>query len=489
MVLRRAYYFARWRKKCLPLPTITLTRGWTARIALGVSASIYLATINKLHGDSEEGSPPSSGSRNVTGPATDKRFAFVADKSQQSRLIRRLGKEPPGIWGIHSTARCFNSGRIRIASRESRSLLCIVEGEFVTRTGNLADVVTEHLWLHLEHLFRHHEIDHSNPQPVDRMQYSQHAHPSLEAIHSLFKSAIISVDNQVVKVLLERTFSSLSKKKAGAAITATSSSSLISALYQDDVRLLHVAGLGNMRALLGRPRPREAGDDGNVKYDVHVLSVDHFPSNPAERSRIEALHPGETVIENGALFGRPYTRALGDGTLKWSPDTQARLHTDYLGAAPDPKVKTPPYISSEPDVTTIKILPGDFLVLSSRWLAECLTDEEVVGLVGVWAKKNVGVNKNYKEGSATTDSSPTASVPPILPEDLPVDLKEDNTVMYQKWNVPKRFINESEQAANHLADNAMGGADEGLRAALKEMNPTRSEGNTKPLGIVVVFFE
>lgn len=230
--------------------------------------------------------------------------------------------------------------------------------------------------------------------------------------------------------------------------------------------------MGNLRGLLGRPRE---ADDGSVKYDVHVLSVDHTPDNPAEKSRIENLHEGETVIENGELFGRPYTRAIGDGKLKWSTDVQTRLHNDYLGAAPDPKVKTPPYISAEPDVTTIKIQPGDFLVLSSQWLAECLTDEEVVGLVGVWLNKNQDTNLYLPLDKVPPDPTPGIT---IMPDELPVDLKEDKTVMYRRWNVPKRFVNVEINPTTHLANNAMGGADSELRQALLELAPFESEGNT-----------
>jgi len=309
-------------------------------------------------------------------------------------------------------------------------------------------------------------------------------HPPPEAIHSVIKNSINFTDEYVLNHFLGSVFSSLSKKNAPDAIRATSSSCLVSALYEDDSRLLHVASLGNMRALLGRPRETQ---DGTLKYDVHVLSVDHSPDNPAEKSRIEGLHAGETVIENGELFGRPYTRALGDGKLKWSTDVQTRLHNDYLGAAPDPNVKTPPYISAEPDVTTIKIQPGDFLVLSSRWLAECLTDEEVVGLVGVWLKKNQDTNL-YLPLDQAPAPDPTPGVV-IMPDELPVDLKEDKTVMYRRWNVPKRFVNVEHNPTTHLANNAMGGADSELREALLQLAPFESEGNTKSLGIAVVFFQ
>ncbi|KAJ7684348.1 phosphatase 2C-like domain-containing protein [Mycena polygramma] len=426
-----------------------------------------------MHGDSESDDQSSPSLENPTDPAQPPLDAgFTADMSQWEFPIRILGEALyPGIERI--SARTHYATRVRTMSRGPRTLTTLLDGNLAVQT-NTADIVQENLWFNIEAFFRWYQMDHSNPQPVELMQ---EPHPSPGAIQNFMKSAIMFTDEYIINSFLGRAFSTLSKKYAPGALRVTSSCSLISALYEDDVRLLHVATLGNMRGLLGRPREM---DDGSVKYDVHVLSADHTPDNPSEKSRIEELHEGESVIENGQLLGRPYTRALGDGKLKWSTAVQSRLHGNYLGAAPDPKVKTPPYISAEPDVTTIRVLPGDFLVLSSAWLGECLTDEEVVGLVGVWKKTNV------KSGQATApDAKPAA---PVLPEDLPVDLKEDNTQMYRRWNVQKRFIIEGDNAATHLAVNALGGADVELREALGELAPYESEGNCKSLGIIVVVF-
>ncbi|KAJ7237709.1 phosphatase 2C-domain-containing protein [Mycena haematopus] len=479
MVLRSAYYFARLRNKRLPLPALAIPRPWTAtRIALGLSASIYLAALNTVHADSEDEPVPSSeNTADLAPPPLN--AGFTADITQWPLPVRYLGDPPPdGIvrmyWFTH------HDTRLRIMSRGHRALISLLEGDFVTR-ANIADVIQETLWYNVENLFRWYQTDHTNPQPVEFMQ---EMHPPPNSIIQTMKTSISLTDEYVLNHFVGRVFSSLTKRHAPEAIKATSSSCLISALYEGDVGLLHVASLGNMRALLGRPRK---ADDGTITYGVHILSYDHSPDNPAEKARIEGLHAGEDVIENGTFFGRAYTRALGDGTLKWSTDVQARLHRDYLGAAPDPKVKTPPYVSAEPQVSTIKIMPGDFLVLSSRWLAECLTDEEVVGLVGVWLNKNQDTHLHLPLDPVNTADSTPGVV--IAPDELPVDLKEDKTVMYRRWNVPKRFINVDHNPSAHLAHNAMGGADLDLRQALLELPPLLSEGHTKSLGIAVVFFK
>ncbi|KAJ6500794.1 phosphatase 2C-domain-containing protein [Mycena sanguinolenta] len=484
MVLRSAYYYAaRFRpKRLLPSPALTIPRPLAATgVALGLSASIYLAALNTVHGDTEEDDPePVPSSENAAEQSPPPLNAgFTADITQWPLSIRYLGDHPPdGIvrmyWFTHYDT------RLRIMSRGHRALISLLEGDFVNH-ANIADVIQENLWFNVENLFRWYQTDHTNPQPVEFMQ---EIHPPPNSIVQTIKTSISLSDEYVLNHLVGRVFSTLSKRNAPEAIKATSSSCLISALYEGDVGLLHVASLGNMRALLGRPR---TADDGTVTYGVHVLSFDHSPDNPAEKSRIEGLHAGENVFEDGTLFGRPYTRALGDGKVKWSTDVQTRLHRDYIGAAPDPRVKTPPYISAEPDVSTIKIMPGDFLVLSSRWLAECLTDEEVVGLVGVWLNKNQDTHLHQALDPVNPSDPPPGVI--ITPDDLPVELKEDKTVMYRKWNVPKQFVNLDHNPSTHLAHNAMGGADLDLRKALLELAPSDSEGNTKALGIAVVIFK
>ncbi|KAJ7155193.1 phosphatase 2C-like domain-containing protein [Mycena filopes] len=220
---------------------------------------------------------------------------------------------------------------------------------------------------------------------------------------------------------VDRIFSSTTKNDQP---LTTLSACMLSALYEDDVRLLHVVSLGNMRAVLGRPRKPDG--DGVVKYDVHVLSVDHSPDNAAERARIEEMHPGEDVIQNGTLLGRHYTRALGAGPLKWAPEVQEKVRTSHPEAAPGPRGDTPPYISAEPDVNTIKVRPGDFLVMSSHWVSEFLTAAEVVGLVGAWVNK-------YRETHLLGIEPPPEARPDLnKPHELPVDFKEgeDKTVKY-----------------------------------------------------------
>ncbi|KAI7099086.1 hypothetical protein KC324_g21174, partial [Hortaea werneckii] len=90
---------------------------------------------------------------------------------------------------------------------------------------------------------------------------------------------------------------------------------------------------------------------------------------------------------NGRILGglEP-SRAFGDAVYKWGKETQEKMKNQYFGRSPSKYLKTPPYVTAEPVVTTTKVQPekGDFVVMATDGLWEMLTNEEVVGLVGSW---------------------------------------------------------------------------------------------------------
>ena len=75
--------------------------------------------------------------------------------------------------------------------------------------------------------------------------------------------------------------------------------------------------------------------------------------------------------------------AFGDAASKWRSEIQQRLHEEFLGDRVRENVKTPPYFTSEPEITTTEVQPRDFVDFATDGLWDCLTNE-VVGLVGIW---------------------------------------------------------------------------------------------------------
>ncbi|PPQ83193.1 hypothetical protein CVT26_015985 [Gymnopilus dilepis] len=187
-------------------------------------------------------------------------------------------------------------------------------------------------------------------------------------------------------------------------------------------------------------------------YRAERLTADQTPSNPTEVALISSQHPSEppsALFKNGRFLGWGPTRAFGDGSMKWPVPIQRALYNlGFFGdRVREDEVKTPPYMTAEPVVTRREgVEKGDFVVLGSDGLWECLTDEEVVGLVGVWLEER---------------------------------------------GVKERFVLDPGDAnvAAHVVRNALGGADADLREALCALEGGRGRRFRDDISVVVVFFD
>ncbi|KAH7909594.1 protein serine threonine phosphatase 2C [Hygrophoropsis aurantiaca] len=322
--------------------------------------------------------------------------------------------------------------------------------------GALADTYSQYL--------RDHDIDGAEPFPC----------PSPEVIDKTLKDTFLRLDDDIVNAPLERVFSSPSREAAIRLLTpAYAGSCAILGFYDSQTRLLRIALTGDSRAVLGR---RTVDDSGKVTYAVQVLSHDQNGDNESEVSRLYAEHPGEADLTKGnRVMGWGLSRAFGDARMKWSLIIQDRL-LQYLGRTPYKNVLTPPYFTAEPVITTTEIKPGDILILASDGLWECLTNEEAVGLAGLWTTSNGNKRPLNSEGG-------------YAPEDLPVILGNDTTTRYSQWRAPKKFTVADSNAATHLIRNAIGGADTDLTAALLSINSPRSRSYVDDITAMVVFFD
>jgi pyruvate dehydrogenase phosphatase len=232
--------------------------------------------------------------------------------------------------------------------------------------------------------------------------------------------------------------------------------------------LLKIALAGNSRAVLGRRAERKNGDQRISYYEVHVLTADQTRTNAPELPAHARSGSNE----------RSLTRAFGLAAYKWSCEIQERVHREYLGDPPTPSIKINSYLTAEPEITTIEVKPGDFLIMASAGIWNSLTSEEAVGLVGMWLDRGMyqPAERYYMQTATATQHAFTPSSPQIIhPRDLPVSLgAKDETVMYRRWGVEKRFVCVDINAAGHLARNALGGADGDLTDALLSVEPPRS---------------
>jgi pyruvate dehydrogenase phosphatase len=131
------------------------------------------------------------------------------------------------------------------------------------------------------------------------------------------------------------------------------------AFYDSHFRLLHVVTTGGPRATLGRCM---IGPDSSRTYTAHDLP--HIQSK--EAARLPASRSSEVVEST--------SRAL-DPSASSAFDTQVMRQKD---------IEPYPTDGLAIEVTSIKVQPGDFLILGSSGLWRLLDARTVVDLIGRW---------------------------------------------------------------------------------------------------------
>lgn len=293
--------------------------------------------------------------------------------------------------------------------------------------------------------------------------------PSSEAIEAAIKTGFTRLDHEIVHESVEKVLKANSKLVAAELLApALSGSCALLSFYDSNTKLLRVACTGDSRAVLGR-----RGDSG--KWIATPLSVDQTGSNPDEEARMRKAHPGEDdVIRNGrVLGGLEPSRAFGDASYKWTREVSERLKASFFGRTPSPRLRTPPYVTAEPVVTTTQIDPskGDFLVMATDGLWEMLTNEEVVGLVGQWIEKQSSENNNGNGNSWVKMFSSQQKGLPVEQATKGKQRDGQKTPIRQaQWGVKgredQRFVVEDKNVATHLVRNALGGKDRDMVCAL-----------------------
>lgn len=315
--------------------------------------------------------------------------------------------------------------------------------------------------------------------------------PADEAIDKAIRSGFTNLDNEIVHKSVEKVFKGSSKAVAAELLQpALSGSCALLSFYDTQSKLLRVACTGDSRAVLGR-----RSDSG--KWTATALSEDQTGGNPNEAARMRKEHPGEeNVVRNGrVLGGLEPTRAFGDAVYKWSRDTAYKLRENFFGRSPSPLLKTPPYVTAEPVITTTKVEPqnGDFLVLATDGLWEMLTNEEVVGLVGQW------IESEGKRGASSQFENAWAKIFGSANKPLPVEESKTGNgegqktpIRVQQWGLnpeaKDRFVVKDKNVATHLVRNALGGTNEDQMRALLTLPAPFARRYRDDLTVQVIFF-
>ena len=298
--------------------------------------------------------------------------------------------------------------------------------------------------------------------------------PTPQSIDTAIKRGFLALDQEIVHASVNKITTNTKQKAAAAEMLAPALSGACALLsfYDSSSKLFRVACTGDSRAVLGRKNPATG------KWTATPLSEDQTGGTPSEMARLRAEHPGEeNVVHRGRILGglEP-SRAFGDAGYKWSREVQERMKKFFLGKTPSPILKTPPYVTAEPIITTTKVDPaqGDFVVLATDGLWEMLTNEEVVGLVGKWLEENqssISSENNTTSWAKSFFSSQSKKLPVEKPAVTSTEGGEGQRAPLRQtqWDVKTtddRFVVEDKNVATHLVRNALGGRDRDMVCGL-----------------------
>ncbi|KAG9049523.1 hypothetical protein FS837_010003 [Tulasnella sp. UAMH 9824] len=294
-----------------------------------------------------------------------------------------------------------------------------------------------------------------------------------------------------------------------ALLPALSGSCALLAMLDGSNNDMYVACTGDSRAVAGY---WDVDKNGKGKWRVEVLTDDQTGRNPKEHQRMQSEHPPEEasyVIQRGRVFGglEP-TRAFGDSRYKWPKEFQLRLQQLFGEESgltirrPPTDLKTPPYVTSRPEITHRK-LPFNsetssskscsssnlrFLVMATDGLWDRLSSAEVVALTGEYLNR------------VAPNGSPSSSPPPltISKSDLAQTTAETPTSLGVLGKGTPQDTPSSKEGAwafvdknvsTHLIRNALGGADENELHKLLSIPAPLSRRYRDDLTVTVVWWE
>ncbi len=309
---------------------------------------------------------------------------------------------------------------------------CIFDGHAGSRT------VTAIL-NYLPHYIVRHMVDISTQKDMIE------ADPS--ALDKAIKEAFIELDQDIMdEAALALEGSAASAIPALEA--AYAGSCAILSYYDVNRRMLKTACTGDSRAVLGR-FSKTTGE-----WEAIALSKDQTGHNESEVLRLQREHPNEPeMIKGGRLLGLAVTRAFGDSRWKWPQKMQELARDRFFGPQIREGLLTPPYLTAEPEITTTEIQPenGDFIIQASDGLWDELTNAQAVTLIGRWLQRY-----DPSKGAAPFISQDDIAAMARLP-DPETEFSSGQQVSYHDRVREEDWIVKDENAASHLARNALGG--------------------------------
>ncbi|KAJ5949973.1 hypothetical protein N7454_001557 [Penicillium verhagenii] len=298
------------------------------------------------------------------------------------------------------------------------------------------------------------------------------------AIEAAIKSAFTELDDEIVSDGLAAIYEPIPHAEAMCHIAPSSSGSCaLMALYNPERSTLYVAGAGDSRAVLCRQKQDDNGDWVSIP-----LSVDHSGTNPNERARINAEHPGEERLFSaiGRFLGSEVTRSFGDNRHKWPREALEDWKNGFFGRVLNSNIQTPPYSTALPDVRNIQVQPGDVLILGTDGFWNHVSNEDAAYCVQLWIEAQAKDRGNNAEQAENFD----------LAEVIPTLDKEPERHMYPyNWEMEREaFIAEHDNIATHLVQNAFGGKERDLFCSVMSLLPPDSKEARDDVTVIVALF-
>ncbi|SSD58665.1 related to Protein phosphatase 2C homolog 5 [Saccharomycodes ludwigii] len=305
-------------------------------------------------------------------------------------------------------------------------------------------------------------------------------------VETALKGAFLSLDNDIVLNGFKELFNQPSKQTLlEKTMPAVSGACCLLSMYDTLSSTLRVALAGDSRALLVSSVESENNND--AAWKVKSLTIDQTGDNIEEIERIRSEHPEDefkTCIRNGRILGslQP-SRAFGDYRYKIDGIDNRKIsdlpsEVKMFLRAPPKNLKTPPYVTAEPVVTSVKIDPSKdkFMVIASDGLFELLSNEEIASLVINW--KDKAVNKH-----SVVDVSPD-----LESQRPPFRYKSSKTESSDAINNNRPLL-QDENIATHIIRNALscGGKQDYVNAFVSIPSPM-SRSYRDDLTVTVVFF-
>ncbi|KAF8913368.1 phosphatase 2C-like domain-containing protein [Mucidula mucida] len=267
--------------------------------------------------------------------------------------------------------------------------------------GHLGDVTVEHVCYHLPIIVAEFLEDAYADSPT------RLADPSF--IAQLFSRSIIAFDNAIAGDILDLfggieglanysdadIRSVINDQHTGGAnfrkarLNMYGTTALV-ALVDPDHSNLWVANLGDCQATL-------VTATANNGWDVRILTTEHNGYNAEEIERVRRQHPNEPecVVDGRVLGALAPFRCLGDTPFKQPPEFTRRILYNLSPGFPDVspweeflvRNRTPPYISTEPEIVHTRLQGEQYLILCSDGFVDLCGGDGHKRIVTDWATK------------------------------------------------------------------------------------------------------